>query len=240
MGLGAVMFKQDESAVVYSGRPPEKILDYRAGAAIALGLIALFALLTLGAATGWSPLESLDHAVGGWAYDRTYGHPMLRSFWLIVTTVGQPWVLRLTLVAAAVFHAWRRSWSIAGWLLGTAVVENVVAPLAKYLLSRPRPYWKSPITVARGLGYPSGHAAGAAMFVTTMTLLVLTTVVRHSVRRLCIGTVTAVAVLVSASRIFLGVHYLTDVLAGLLLGAALSLLTWCIFVALRSRASALH
>lgn len=216
---------------------PEKILTRRASAGLAGVLLALFVLLTLGAATGWAPLKYVDHAAGRWAYDQTYGHQLLPHFWLTVSTVGQPWVLRLILVAAAGFHAWRRRWSVAGWLLATAVVELVVAPLAKYLLSRPRPYWKSPITVAGGLGYPSGHAAGAAMFVTTMTLLVLGTVSQRPLRWLYISTVVVIGVLVPASRLFLGVHYLTDVLAGLLLGAALSLLTWCAFVPSRPKAS---
>lgn len=189
----------------------------------------LFALLTVGAATGWAPLASLDHTVGRWAYDQTYGHQVRRLFWLTVTTVGQPWVLRLIILVAAGFHAWRRRWLIAGWLLATVVIELVLAPSAKYLLNRPRPYWKSPITLVGGLGYPSGHAAGAAMFVTTMTFLVLTTVSRRLLRWLSIGAVVVIGVLVPASRIFLGVHYLTDVIAGLLLGAALSLLTWCAF-----------
>jgi undecaprenyl-diphosphatase len=68
------------------------------------------------------------------------------------------------------------------------------------------------------------------MFVTTVTLLVFTTVSRRPSRWLCVGTVTVTCVLVPASRIFLGVHYLTDVLAGLLLGTAISLSTWSAFV----------
>lgn len=202
------------------------ILPPRFAAGMAGGLLALFAVLTAGVAMKWTPLASLDHTVAQWAYDRTYGHPTLSHFWLTVTTVGQPWGPRLIILAAAAFHAWRRRWSIVGWLLATILVELVVAPSAKYLLSRPRPYWKNPITLTGGLGYPSGHSAAAAMFVTTMTLLLLTTVSPRPARSLSIGAAIVVGVLVPASRIFLGVHYLTDVVAGLLLGAAISLLTW--------------
>jgi undecaprenyl-diphosphatase len=74
------------------------------------------------------------------------------------------------------------------------------------------------------------------MLVTTVTLLVLLTVSRRPLRWLCISAVIVVGVLVPASRVFLGVHYLTDVLAGLLLGAALSLLAWCVFAGRMTRA----
>lgn len=210
-------------------------LTLRASARLAGVLITLFALLTFGAATGWAALESLDSTVGRWAYDHTYGHQLLRQSWLIVTTVGQPWGLRLVLLAVAAFQAQRQRWTIAGWLLATVVVELIVAPSAKYLLSRPRPYWNSPITLDGGLGFPSGHAAAASMLATTVTLLVLMTGSRRSLRWLCIGAVVVIVVLVPASRLFLGVHYLTDVLAGLLLGAALSLIVWCVFARYMSR-----
>ena len=188
--------------------------------------MGLFVLLTIAVAVDLGPVARLDHGVARWGYDRTVGHDALITWWSTIAHWGAPWVLRLALVAAAVVQLRHRRYHIAVWLVAVAVVENVVAPAAKYGLSRPRPEWDNPIAVEHSLSYPSGHAAAAGMFATALALLVMVTVRRRDVRMALTTVVVVVAGLVAASRIFLGVHYLTDVVAGLLLGAALALTGW--------------
>lgn len=115
---------------------------------------------------------------------------------------------------------------MAAWLFTVALAENVIAPLAKHALNRPRPHWLHPITVEHSLSYPSGHATAAGMFLVAMTLLALTTIASPRGRGLLIAAVVVVYVVISIDRIFLGVHYLSDVVGGNLLGAAISIMGW--------------
>lgn len=209
---------------------PEDCLSATATGRLLAGLGAVFVLLTIAVAVDVGPSSRLDHAVAQWGYDRTFEKDSLASWWSGVSRWGAPWVLRLALIAAAALQLWRRRMGIAVWLVLVAAVENVVAPVAKYGLSRPRPEWDNPIAVEHSLSFPSGHSAAAGMFVTAFTLLIMMTVRGKGARGLLIGVVVSIGALVAASRIFLGVHYLTDVAAGLVLGAAITLLGWWVLV----------
>jgi undecaprenyl-diphosphatase len=211
-------------------RSPEDCLGAAATGRLLAALGAVFVLLTIAVAVDFGPSSRLDHAVAQWGYDRTFEKDALVSWWSGVSRWGAPWVLRLALVAAAVVQLWCRRIGLAVWLVLVAAAENVVAPAVKHVLSRPRPEWDNPIAVEHSLSYPSGHSAAAGMFVTAFTLLIVVTVRRKAARRLLVGTVVSIGLLVASSRIFLGVHYLTDVTAGLVLGAAIALLGWWVLV----------
>lgn len=215
---------------------PSTVLGARPAGWLLLVCLLLLVMLAAGVASGNSALLSVDHAVADWGYSLTYGHAGLSAWWIAVARDAQPWVVRLVLLVVAVGLAWRRRWRLASWLAGLSVVENVVAPLSKLVLSRPRPTWRHPITVERTLSFPSGHATAAGMFVVAVSLLTLTVAGSVTVRSLLIGAAVLVWLVVSMDRIFLGVHYLSDVLAGNLLGAALVLAGWLVLVPAGSRA----
>jgi undecaprenyl-diphosphatase len=77
--------------------------------------------------------------------------------------------------------------------------------------------------------FPSGHSVLAAVVYLTLGVLLATTVTSRSTRILCIAVAFFLAILVGLSRIFLGVHYPTDVVAGWMVGLVWSVL--CLFVA---------
>ena len=201
-------------------------------------VVALLAVLTAGVAFGVPWLVATDQRVADWGYHATYGHPALSTWWIGVARYGQPWVLRLVMVAVAAVLAWRRLWKLAVWLVAVSGTENLVAPSVKYLLSRPRPHWTNPITVEHSLAYPSGHATAAGMFVTAVALLVFVTVRSPILRTVLLTIAVGVWLVVSADRILLGVHYLSDVLAGNLLGSAISLLGWLLLLRWQRRGDA--
>ncbi|WP_157550718.1 phosphatase PAP2 family protein [Nocardioides jensenii] len=203
--------------------------------AIRVGWLLTVAVLVLGALTvalvlGFGPLDRLDTTVAGWGYRATYGHHGLSGWWIGVAAYGQPMVLRAALVLIALYFAWKRRWALAIWLVGLTVAENVIAPLTKHLLSRPRPDWLHPITVEHSLSYPSGHAAAAGTFTTAMILLALATLSRGWRRGLMLVFAVLVGFIISMDRIFLGVHYLSDVIGGVLLGAVIVLAGWLLML----------
>jgi len=190
----------------------------------ALALTVSLLLLTTLVATSWAPLHQLDLRVATWGYSQTSGRPGATAWWIGVATYGAPVVQRgLVLVLAGVM-ALRDQRPTALWLVAVVVVENIVAPFTKLLLSRPRPQWSSPIAVEPSTSYPSGHVAAAATFALAVIVLLPRLTTTRLSRRLAAGATLLLAGLICADRILLGVHYLTDVAGGILLGTLLTVL----------------
>lgn len=201
----------------------EAALAPRVGAWLLTGALAGFAAVTAAVAVGLPVVLSVDETVAAWGYHLTAAHPWLHEVWLFVDVVSEPIILRVLLVVIGLYLAYRGRWLLAGWLVGTSVAEQLVAPWSKTLLDRARPHWAEPLAVEHSTSYPAGHAVGVAYFASAIVLLTLATTTSVVARR----TVTSVAVLltvvISLDRIFLGLHWLSDVVGGLLLGAAVTL-----------------
>jgi undecaprenyl-diphosphatase len=142
--------------------------------------------------------------------------PTATAVFVIITEFGGPIVV-LIAVAVTLLYAWRRQWLYLGaWLvaLGGGEVLNV---LLKQLFHRPRPVFAHPLyrlLVDNDYSFPSGHAMGSliayGMLAYFAMLLVRTWRTRSAL--LC-GTVLLV-LLIGFSRLYLGVHYFSDVVAG--------------------------
>ncbi|MCA2217684.1 phosphatase PAP2 family protein [Jidongwangia harbinensis] len=145
-----------------------------------------------------SPRSYLVNALNG--ISRLGGRPFM--FWLVGITV----------VLLLVRHRTR----LAVYLVVTGVGALLLDPSVKALVGRLRPVVDAPVATAPGNSFPSGHALGA-MVVYGALLLVFLPAVRY--RKLFIASLGLVVFAVGLTRIALGVHYLTDVLAGWLLGA---------------------
>lgn len=126
--------------------------------------------------------------------------------WLLVP-------LTVLLAAACVV---RRAWWTLTLVAGTAVSVWLVNPGLKRVFQRDRPDVRDVVEPTSRWSFPSGHATAAAAFATLLVLLAWPTRARLPVT---IGAVVSVA-LVGASRLVLGVHFPTDLVAGTALGTA--------------------
>lgn len=182
-------------------------------------LLAAFATL-LAVVSGFAGPPRVDTAVLGWFADRRTS--ALTAFFPVVTTVGSPVGVALTIaVALAVISVRRRSaWPL---LLGAAALTGaqVVGSVLEVLVGRARPPLadRIPDVSANGLDFPSGHSTqSAAAYLVLAVLLAQLTGSRGL--RLAIYAVAALAVvLVGVSRLYLGVHWFTDVTASWCLGS---------------------
>ncbi|MDO9379898.1 MAG: diacylglycerol kinase family protein [Nocardioidaceae bacterium] len=190
------------------------------------GLALLMVVLTVMVGTGFVPLVDLDESVAQAAYDVSVGHPTWIAILEAVAFWLGPWAMRGVLLVVAVVTFVRGDRRISLWLVTVVVVELVVAPLSKFILDRPRPSWPVPLTQIGEFSFPSGHAAAAGMFTTTLVLLTIVLTQKGGVRRLLLTGWVGFALLVGADRMFLGVHYLSDVVAGLALGTFVALAAW--------------
>src|SRR5690606_39587 len=112
---------------------------------------------------------------------------------------------------------------LAASLTGGALLSNGV----KALIGRSRPdeiYQAAPVFTA---SFPSGHALLSAVFYLTLGAVLARVQERRRVKIFLMGAAVWMSLLVGATRIYLGVHWTTDVLAGWTLGAAWAALCWC-------------
>jgi membrane-associated phospholipid phosphatase len=116
------------------------------------------------------------------------------------------------LLAAALWLARHRRAAVA--VLVVRAVAVVASSGLKVVLDRPRPHFVVAVSHASGAAFPSGHALGSAALWGTAAVLVC----RQLKRWWAVALAVVVPVLVGVSRVLLGVHWPSDVLAGLCLG----------------------
>lgn len=200
-------------------------------------LLTLFAVDLLLVVVHAHDLVAADHRAVLAATDRLSGHPSWTRFWLDVSDVLSPTVWRvLGGLLAVVLIARRRlrpGVTLAVAVVGTAVLSTVV----KDAVDRTRPTPRHVLAHAGGASFPSGHALTAAA--TVFVLLALAgragLLPRRAVR-VALWVLAALAVVaVSLSRVLLGVHYPSDVVGGVLLGAGWSLAVLAVAEALHRR-----
>jgi len=101
--------------------------------------------------------------------------------------------------------------------------------ITKNMIERVRPADVSQLIVVSGFSYPSGHSVSASAIYLTIAIIGCRYVQLARTRATLVLAAFAVSVLVAASRVYLGVHYATDVLSGLSLGVAWALLLTGLF-----------
>jgi membrane-associated phospholipid phosphatase len=136
----------------------------------------------------------------------------------MITMLGDGAVMIAVAVAMAAWLVWRREWRIAAAVVVTIFAARLFVPLMKLWLQRPRPAELTGLPEV--FSFPSGHTTFA-----TVTLGVLAVLATHGLRswgKAVVFAATGIAIIaISYSRIYLGAHWMSDVLAGFLFGAAM-------------------
>lgn len=190
-------------------------------------------------ATGWALGVLIEDVIGSNGLERIDG-PVMRfmrahtTAWLtdvarVVTTFGRTLVVVAFAAAFAGWLASRRRAQDAALLVITVLGATTTNAIIKAIVRRPRPALAY-LTDTSGWSFPSGHTAG-----TTALCLAVAVILSRSTTswrtRVCVwGPAAALIVLVGASRIYLRVHYPTDVAGGVVIGA--------MWVAIASRGTA--
>ncbi|MEU9481512.1 phosphatase PAP2 family protein [Streptomyces sp. NPDC048191] len=209
------------SPTAHPPRPPARSRTLRVASVLAAALGVCCALLTALVVIRWHPLLALDgdlsRTTHRWAvHDRT----LTQVFRVLTDWVWDPLTMRLVCAAAVVWLLWRHAaWWTALWLAATVAMATVVQQSVKSVVDRPRPVWPDPVDSARYAAFPSGHA----MTATVACGLLLWLLHRFGAGRLPRRTAVAAAVVsvvgVGLTRVWLGVHWPSDVLGGWLFGA---------------------
>ncbi len=137
----------------------------------------------------------------------------------VTALAGTPVLTLFTLMLAGWF-AVRREWRLLAILLVAVLGEPLITDSLKSLFDRPRPDLVPHLVHAKGFSFPSGHATSASAIYLTLAALIASKTGAPRVRAYIFAVAAAMALLVGMSRVYLGVHYPTDVIGGLALGAA--------------------
>jgi undecaprenyl-diphosphatase len=145
-----------------------------------------------------------------------------------MTTVGGTTVLTFITIAAIGYLLFEQKRAAALLVLIAVVGGTIVSNLLKNAFARPRPELVAHLVDVHSLSFPSGHAMLSAVTFLTLGALLARVQKRLRTRIYLISIAILLTVLVGISRVYLGVHYPTDVLAGWSAGAAWAILCWLI------------
>ncbi|CAL9363572.1 phosphatase PAP2 family protein [Streptomyces sp. enrichment culture] len=183
------------------------------------------ALLTALVAVEWGPLIRVDDGIATTTHRWAVDEPGVTHAMRILTDwVWDTWTMRL-LCAVVVWWLWRRGdrWT-ALWLGVTCLVGSLLQQALKALVDRPRPVWPDPVDSAHYAAFPSGHAMTATFVCGLLVWLVHHCGAARALRRTALAVAVVSVTGVGVTRVWLGVHWATDVVGGWLLGALLVVL----------------
>jgi undecaprenyl-diphosphatase len=173
--------------------------------------------------------SAILHAV---AKDRS---PWLTAAAVDVTALGSITLVVLFSAFALLVLILLRDRMGALQLLAASVGAAVLTIVTKDAIERARPTEVQHLIAVSGFSYPSGHSVSTAALYLTLAIIACGYVQHSGARSAIFIAVCAVPIIVGASRVYLGVHYATDVVSGLSLGAAWALILAGLFTFLARR-----
>jgi membrane-associated phospholipid phosphatase len=187
--------------------------------AVAVTLVAIpFGLLLREVVTD-GPLTRLDTALARQlnelAATRPWAEPMLSA----ISFLGKPGWLAVVVGGPALWLLRDGERRLAIYLAVTTLAGGAVDTAVKVAVGRPRPEVDEPLAQAFGKSFPSGHSMSSTIAYGAL-LLVFLPLIPHRFRPWAFAGVAALVVAIGVSRLGLGVHYLSDVAGGWVLGLA--------------------
>ena len=163
-----------------------------------------------------NPLVGPDHELATWFHERLT--PAFVSVLRVFAEFGSGEWIGIVLFALVLFFAWKRWWPSLVTLIIAVPGGMLLNEWVKVLVHRHRPFVDGPFVDWSGYSFASGHTIGATLLYGQLLLFVLPALRTRHWRLLCIFSAVFLVLLVGFSRIALGAHFLTDVLAAIVFG----------------------
>jgi membrane-associated phospholipid phosphatase len=184
-------------------------------------LVAVLAGWIFGGIADWVFDSPTTRAADHWAQRvaAAWISPGLTAFMRFASSVGKPQIVALISLTVMGVLLWARSHRRLYAFAATMIGGTLLNPALKLVFHRDRPSGFAALGHAAGYSFPSGHAMGATLLFGSLAYVIYFSI-DHSLRlRVLAVTLCALMILsIGASRVYLGVHYLSDVLAGFAAG----------------------
>jgi membrane-associated phospholipid phosphatase len=203
------------------------------------GSAVVVALLAWAVTAGLAPLLDADRAVSTALYAGDGRSRWVEVLLQVATAPGLSATRAVVLLPVLVWLVLRRAGWTAAWVLVAAAGVSPLTTLLKDAVGRLRPQFAEGGAGYGSFSFPSGHSSGIVALV-TIVLVLAWPLIGPPARRAWLAAGGALVLLVGLTRIWLGVHYLSDVLAGWALGLGWTLLVALLFGALPGHRAALR
>lgn len=187
------------------------------GAAVALVGIPFGWLLHQVTTDG--PLTKLDESAAQSLHTRLVDEEAVGAILRFISFTGKPLFLSFAIGLPSLW-LWRRgARKLVAFLLVVSIGGGIVDTVVKVAVGRPRPKFDEPIATAFGNSFPSGHSMSSLVCFGAL-LLVFLPLIAPRFRRLAVALTALWVLAIGLSRLALGVHFISDVIGGYVLGAA--------------------
>ena len=170
------------------------------------------------------PLTQVDVVVAQWLHG--HASPLVTQFMLAVTHAHGVIAISVYTLLAASYLAWKRDGYWLACLCAAVPGGMILNALTKLSFRRARPSFDDPFLDMATYSFPSGHVAAATLFYGVLAALLVGKFRAWRTRALIVSFAFLLVALVAASRMYLGVHYLSDTIAAF--AQALAWLTLCL------------
>ena len=208
----------------YATQRPDVILAI----VLAIGALICIAILQLASEIAEGEIGALDVAVLVWTRGTLGESAALHDVMLDLTALGDTTTLAMVVIGSAAFLIAVRMAGMALFLTVECVVAALAVHLLKFLFDRSRPDVVTHWAPFSGNSFPSGHSANSAVIYISLAVLIAGVAPTRAARFVVGGSATILCIGVGLSRLYLGVHWPTDVLAGWAMGGVWALLIWTI------------
>jgi membrane-associated phospholipid phosphatase len=163
-----------------------------------------------------NPFQSADQGIATWFHDRLT--PAFASVLHALTEIGSSESIGIVLFALVLFFVWKRWWPSLVTLIVAVPCGMLLNEWLKLAVHRGRPFVEGAFVDWSGYSFASGHTIGATLLYGQLLLFVLPSLKARRLRLLCIFGAVSLVLMVGFTRIALGAHFLTDVLAAIVFG----------------------
>ena len=184
-------------------------------------LLAVLAAIVLGLADGASEgngLASIDPPVWQWMID--HRSPALTTVAIFVTNVGSTVAMTIIAGATIVYLLVKRRYGDAALVAVVAAGAGLLVRFGKATVGRERPPVEYRLVTETNESFPSGHALASAAILGVVLVVLLPSIHRRATRIAVLAGVVLFALAIGLSRVYLGVHWATDVIGGWVTGLA--------------------
>ncbi len=164
------------------------------------------------------PLTVADVQLSNWLH--AHGSPLMTRAMFVATSFGSTLTVTSISIALGLYLLWRRRFywfaAVASCVIGGVLLNNIL----KYAFHRQRPHFENPLLTLTSYSFPSGHTMMATVLYGVIAVYLFLRTEDWRWRAITILSASLLIALVAFSRIYLGAHYLSDILGAMAEGLA--------------------